>query len=31
MVTIDQEFGGWERAHEKHFSDNGIFDQIIGK
>lgn len=27
LVTID-DFGGWNEAHEKHFSDGGIFDQI---
>ncbi len=28
LVTIDQEFGGWERAQAKHFSDGGLFDQL---
>jgi len=28
MFTIDEVFGGWEKAQEKHFSDGGIFDQI---
>ena len=27
LVTID-DFGGWDEAQEKHFSDGGIFDQI---
>jgi sulfate/thiosulfate transport system substrate-binding protein len=27
LVTI-AEFGGWHEAHQKHFGDNGIFDQI---
>jgi sulfate/thiosulfate transport system substrate-binding protein len=28
LVTIDDEFGGWEKAQKIHFSDGGIFDQI---
>jgi sulfate transport system substrate-binding protein len=29
LVTIDDPlFGGWEKAQAKHFSDNGVFDQI---
>jgi sulfate/thiosulfate-binding protein len=28
LVTIDEEFGGWEEAQKIHFSDGGIFDQI---
>jgi len=28
LVTIDDEFGGWNRAQEVHFDDGGIFDQI---
>ena len=27
LVSID-DFGGWDAAHEKHFDDGGIFDQI---
>lgn len=27
FVTID-EFGGWQEAQEKHFSDNGTFNEI---
>ncbi len=26
--TIDELFGGWEKAQQTHFSDGGIFDQI---
>jgi sulfate/thiosulfate transport system substrate-binding protein len=29
--TIDEVFGGWTKAHETHFKDGGIFDQIYGK
>jgi sulfate transport system substrate-binding protein len=28
MFTIDGAFGGWQRAHETHFADGGVFDQI---
>lgn len=28
MFTIDEVFGGWTPATEKHFRDGGIFDQI---
>jgi sulfate transport system substrate-binding protein len=24
------DFGGWDKAQEKHFADNGVFDQIYG-
>jgi len=29
LVKIDQ-FGGWDVAQKKHFSDDGVFDQIYG-
>lgn len=28
LVTIDAEFGGWQKAQKAHFSDGGIFDTI---
>lgn len=28
LVTIDSEFGGWEKAQQTHFADGGTFDQI---
>lgn len=28
LVKIDEEFGGWQKAQAKHFSDGGTFDQI---
>ncbi|CAG5091789.1 Sulfate ABC transporter, periplasmic sulfate-binding protein [Thermobacillus xylanilyticus] len=28
LLTIDDDFGGWRAAQEKHFADGGIFDQI---
>lgn len=28
LVTVDGEFGGWQKAQRKFFGDDGIFDQI---
>lgn len=28
LVTIDEVFGGWQKAQKAHFADKGIFDQI---
>jgi sulfate/thiosulfate transport system substrate-binding protein len=28
LVTIDDVFGGWQRAQQTHFADGGVFDQI---
>lgn len=28
LVTIDDEFGGWKKAQQKHFDDGGTFDEI---
>jgi sulfate transport system substrate-binding protein len=28
LITIDQVFGGWQKAQATHFADNGVFDQI---
>lgn len=28
LVTIDDEFGGWQQAQTTHFNDGGVFDQI---
>jgi sulfate/thiosulfate-binding protein len=28
LVTIDEVFGGWQKAQKTHFADGGIFDQI---
>jgi sulfate transport system substrate-binding protein len=30
LFTIDEVFGGWQKAHTLHFGDGGIFDQITG-
>jgi sulfate/thiosulfate transport system substrate-binding protein len=28
LITVEQEFGGWQKAQATHFADGGIFDQI---
>ena len=28
LFTVDKVFGGWTAAHDKHFADGGVFDQI---
>ncbi len=28
LFTIDEVFGGWQKAQKKHFDDGGVFDQI---
>jgi sulfate/thiosulfate transport system substrate-binding protein len=28
LFTIDQLFGGWQKAQKAHFEDGGIFDQV---
>jgi sulfate transport system substrate-binding protein len=28
MFTIDDVFGGWQKAQKEHFEDGGVFDQI---
>jgi sulfate/thiosulfate transport system substrate-binding protein len=28
LVTIDEVFGGWQKAQKEHFNDGGVFDQI---
>jgi sulfate transport system substrate-binding protein len=28
LFTIDEQFGGWQKAQRTHFDDGGIFDQI---
>jgi len=28
MLTVDQAFGGWQKAQKTHFADGGVFDQI---
>jgi len=31
LFTIEQAFGGWEKADKAHFADGGSFDQIYTK
>ncbi|HUR47454.1 MAG TPA: sulfate ABC transporter substrate-binding protein [Candidatus Saccharimonadales bacterium] len=31
LFTIDEVFGGWQKAQKTHFSDGGVFDQIYRK
>jgi sulfate transport system substrate-binding protein len=28
LFTIDEVFGGWQKAQKKHFEDGGVFDRI---
>jgi sulfate transport system substrate-binding protein len=28
LFTIEEAFGGWQKAQKAHFADGGIFDQI---
>ncbi|NWH08114.1 MAG: sulfate ABC transporter substrate-binding protein [Alphaproteobacteria bacterium] len=28
LITVDDVFGGWQKAQATHFSDGGVFDQI---
>jgi sulfate transport system substrate-binding protein len=28
LVTVDEVFGGWKKAHAAHFADGALFDQI---
>ena len=28
LFTIDEAFGGWQKAQARHFNDGGVFDQI---
>lgn len=31
LVTIDEQFGGWQKAQKEHFGEGGTFDQIYKK
>ena len=31
LVTVDEVFGGWNKAQAKHFADGGSFDRIYGR
>jgi ABC-type sulfate transport system substrate-binding protein len=28
LVTVDEVFGGWKKAHAAHFADGALFDRI---
>lgn len=28
LFTIDEVFGGWQKAHKMHFAEGGVFDEI---
>jgi len=30
LFTVDEAFGGWRAAHERHFADGGTYDQLLG-
>jgi sulfate transport system substrate-binding protein len=30
LFTVDEIFGGWERAHATHFAEGGVFDRLTG-
>jgi len=30
LFTVDEVFGGWKQAHQTHFREGGVFDQICG-
>jgi len=30
LFTVDEVFGGWQKAQATHFADGGVFDQIYG-
>jgi sulfate/thiosulfate transport system substrate-binding protein len=29
LVTIDEAFGGWQKAQKAHFGEGGVFDEIV--
>ena len=31
LISIDTDFGGWQKAQKTHFADGGQFDQIFAK
>ncbi|MBT0664647.1 sulfate ABC transporter substrate-binding protein [Geobacter pelophilus] len=31
LFTIDELFGGWQKAQKTHFADGGVFDQIYAR
>lgn len=31
LFTIEEKFGGWQKAQKEHFADGGLFDRIAAK
>ena len=31
LLSIDTDFGGWQKAQAVHFADHGTFDKIYGQ
>jgi sulfate transport system substrate-binding protein len=31
LITVNDVFGGWQKAQKTHFADGGVFDQIYAK
>jgi sulfate transport system substrate-binding protein len=31
LFTIDDVFGGWQKAHQAHFAEGGVFEKIQGR
>jgi sulfate transport system substrate-binding protein len=31
LFTVDEVFGGWKNAENKHFAHGGVFDQLKDK
>lgn len=29
LFTIEERFGGWDKAQSRHFADGGVFDQLL--
>jgi sulfate transport system substrate-binding protein len=31
LFTVDKNFGGWRRVQKAHFTDGGVYDQIVAQ
>ena len=31
LITVDEVFGGWQKAQKAHFADRGVFDQVFAR
>lgn len=31
LFTVDEVFGGWQKAHQAHFAEGGVFEKIQGR